>query len=67
MLDSGSASYERLTWTEKGDGLAVLKGNDDRRLRDKLYAVVGFTGFAAGAPTEDDLRPGGRQELPRRA
>jgi dipeptidyl aminopeptidase/acylaminoacyl peptidase len=43
VLDSGAASYERLAWTERGDGLAVLKGSDDRTLRDKRYAVLGFT------------------------
>ena len=32
VLDSGNASYERPAWTEKGDGLSVLKGSDDRAL-----------------------------------
>jgi dipeptidyl aminopeptidase/acylaminoacyl peptidase len=50
VLDSGNASYERPVWTEKGDGLSVLKGTDDRALRDKRYAVLGFTGFGTGAP-----------------
>ena len=49
-LDSGNASYERLTWSDKGDALAVLKGTDDRAFRDKFYAVVGVTGFGDGAP-----------------
>ena len=48
-LDSGNASYERITWSDKGDALAVLKGADDRAYRDKLYSVVGITGLAAGA------------------
>jgi dipeptidyl aminopeptidase/acylaminoacyl peptidase len=46
-LDSGRASYERITWTEKGDGLAALKGTEDKRYKDKVYAVVAFTGFDA--------------------
>jgi acetyl esterase/lipase len=50
VLDHGDAVYERLNWTEKGDGLAALKGTDDKALRDKRYAVVGFTGFGAGQP-----------------
>jgi len=45
VLDHGEASYERLAWTEKGDGLVVLKGTEDRALLDKRIAVVGFTGF----------------------
>jgi dipeptidyl aminopeptidase/acylaminoacyl peptidase len=49
-LDSGKASYERVTWTEKGDGLAALKGTDDKRYKDKVYALVAFTGFTGAAP-----------------
>jgi dienelactone hydrolase len=47
VLDHGDAVYERLTWTEKGDGLAALKGTDDKALREKRYAVLGFTGLTA--------------------
>jgi dipeptidyl aminopeptidase/acylaminoacyl peptidase len=51
VLDSAPASYERLAWTEKGDGLSVVKGTEDKRYKDKVYAAVGFTGFgAAGGP-----------------
>jgi dipeptidyl aminopeptidase/acylaminoacyl peptidase len=50
VLDSGPASYERPTWTEKGDGLTVLKGVEDRSLRDRLYSVIGFTGVSSGTP-----------------
>lgn len=49
-LDSGKASYERLSWTEKGDGLAVLKGTEDKRYKDKVYAVVAFTKFGQPKP-----------------
>jgi dipeptidyl aminopeptidase/acylaminoacyl peptidase len=50
-LDSDAASYERLAWTEKGDGLSVLKGKEDRAYSDKFYAVIGFTGFDDGSGT----------------
>ena len=50
VLDHGEAAYERLVWTEKGDGLVALKGTEDRTLRDKRYAVLGFTGFGSGEP-----------------
>jgi len=46
-LDSASATYERLTWTEKGEALGVLRGTDDKAYKDKLYALVGFTDVAA--------------------
>jgi dipeptidyl aminopeptidase/acylaminoacyl peptidase len=65
VLDSGEAVYERLSWTEKGDGLAVLKGTDDRRLRDRRYSVVGFTGFSASAaPQKTIYDPGADKTFP---
>jgi fermentation-respiration switch protein FrsA (DUF1100 family) len=72
VLDSGAASYERLTWTEKGDGLAVLKGTDDKALRDKRYAVLGFTGLSASTkkvaydPGTDSTFPAGLTVSPDR-
>ena len=35
-LDSAKANYKSLSWTEKGDGLAALKGTDDKSYQDKL-------------------------------
>jgi len=64
VLDSGAAAYERPTWTEKGDGLAVLKGADDKALRDKLYAVVGFTGFGPGTPQKTSFDPASDKSFP---
>src|SRR6185503_11408061 len=42
-LDSSNATYERISWSDKGDALAVLKGTDNRAFRDKFYAVVGVS------------------------
>ena len=61
---AASAVYERLTWTEKGDGLTVLKGTDDRRLRDRLYSVIGFTGFSAGSPQKTVYDPASDKSFP---
>jgi dipeptidyl aminopeptidase/acylaminoacyl peptidase len=74
VLDSGAASYERPVWTEKGDGLSVLKGTDERTLRDKRYAVLGFTGFGGASgpqkviydPTSDKSFPEGLTISPNR-
>jgi dipeptidyl aminopeptidase/acylaminoacyl peptidase len=49
-LETDKAFYERLSWTPDGDALAALKGRDDRAWRDRLYAVIGFSGFSSGAP-----------------
>jgi dipeptidyl aminopeptidase/acylaminoacyl peptidase len=45
VLDSDKAGYEKLSWTEKGDALAVLKTVEDKGYQDKLYSVLGFTNF----------------------
>jgi hypothetical protein len=49
-LDSDKAVYRRLSWTEKGDALAVLKGREDENFEDKFYSVIGFTGFSSKSP-----------------
>lgn len=49
-LDTDKAFYERMAWTQEGDAVAMLKGTDDRAYRERLFSVVGFTGFGSGAP-----------------
>jgi dipeptidyl aminopeptidase/acylaminoacyl peptidase len=49
-LDSDKAVYKRLTWTEEGDGLAVLKGNNDDDYENKLYCLLGVYRFGTDAP-----------------
>lgn len=50
-LDTDKAFYERMSFTEEGDALSVLKGHDEiTAWKDRLFAVVGWTGFNAGAP-----------------
>jgi acetyl esterase/lipase/uncharacterized protein (DUF2147 family) len=63
-LDSGKASYERLAWTEKGDALAVLKGAEDKRYKDKVYAVVGFTGLGTSKPEKTVYDPASDKTFP---
>jgi dienelactone hydrolase len=50
QLDSDKASYQGLAWTEKGDGLTVLKGVEDKAFKGKLYSVLGFTDLDAPTP-----------------
>ncbi len=57
-LDTAAAVYKGLNWTEKGDGLAVLRGVDDKGFEDKLYSVVAFKGFGpGGAPAKSVYDP----------
>lgn len=75
VLDSGKFWYTRPSWTEKGDGLAVLKAKEDRAYRDRLLSVVGFTGFGASAapkkvvydPSTDKSFPSGMTISPNRS
>ena len=64
-LDSGNASYERISWTEKGDALAVLKGTDHRAFRDKFYAVVGVTDVGSAAPKKIVFDPAADASVPK--
>jgi dipeptidyl aminopeptidase/acylaminoacyl peptidase len=71
-IDSADAVYERITWTEKGDALAVLRGADVRGFRDKFYAVVGVTDLDGTPkktifPTTDVTPPKGFSVSPNRA
>ena len=64
VLDSGLASYERPTWTEKSDALAVVKGTEDKTLRDKLYSVLGFTAIPSGTPQKTAYDPASDETFP---
>jgi dipeptidyl aminopeptidase/acylaminoacyl peptidase len=63
-LDNAKASYERLAWTQKGDALSVIKGTDDKRYKDKVYAAIGFTGFGAAAPQKTVYDPATDKTFP---
>ncbi len=73
-LDNDKASYKSLTWTEKGEALAVLKGKEDKAYEDKLWSVLGFDGFAAAKrprktvydPAADKAFPEGMTVSPNR-
>ncbi|HSK08787.1 MAG TPA: prolyl oligopeptidase family serine peptidase [Vicinamibacterales bacterium] len=63
-LDSAKASFERPTWTEKGDALAAVRGVEDKAYVDKLYSLVAFNGFGAGAPAKAVYDPAADKEFP---
>ena len=64
-LDTDTANYERLSWTEKGEGLTVLKGKEDRAFTDKMYSIVGFTGFGSGEPKKTEFDPAKDTDFPK--
>src|SRR5438309_715082 len=51
-LDSAKATYRGLNWTETGDGLAVLRGTEDKKWDDKVYALLAFRHFGEGGEPE---------------
>lgn len=64
-LDTDSqAVYSRLSWTEEGDGLAVLKGADDKAYEDKLYRLVAFKDFGPNGPQKIVFNPGDASNFP---
>ena len=63
-LESDKAVYKRLNWTEEGDGLAVLKGKEDKNFEDKLYSVIGFTNFTKGSPSKTVYDPAKDKNFP---
>jgi dienelactone hydrolase len=64
-LDSGKASYQALAWTEKGDGLIVLKGIEDKAYEGKIYSIVGFRDFTNGTPTKIVYEPQSDSSFPK--
>jgi dienelactone hydrolase len=72
-LDGAKASYRGLTWTENGDGLATMRGVEDKAWEDKLYTVVGFSKASSGGfqkmvfdPAKDASFPKGMSVSPNR-
>ncbi|WP_337042940.1 S9 family peptidase [Emticicia sp. 17c] len=45
ILDNDKATYKSLNWTEKGDGLALLKGIKDEKYKTELNSVLGIKNF----------------------
>jgi dienelactone hydrolase len=64
-LDNAKAVYKGLTWTEKGDGLATLRGVEDKAWEDKLYTLIAFKNFSAtGSPEKIVFDPSKDQSFP---
>ncbi|NOT59286.1 MAG: S9 family peptidase, partial [Acidobacteria bacterium] len=62
-LDSDKAVYRGLNWTEKGEGLAAVKGVEDKGFEDKLYSVVAFN-FTNGTPQKTVFNPKDDKDFP---
>jgi hypothetical protein len=63
-LETSTTFYERMSWTEEGDALLLFKGKDDRQYRERIFAIVGYTGFDKGAPQRVIYDPSEDKSLP---
>jgi dipeptidyl aminopeptidase/acylaminoacyl peptidase len=63
-LETNTAFYERMSWTEEGDALILFKGKDDRQYRERLFGIVGYKGFDKGAPVRVAFDPTEDKSLP---
>ena len=55
-LDNDAKQYNRLAWNEDGNSVAVLKGNDVEKMREKDNLLVVFTDVPAAIGL-DDIAP----------
>ncbi|NDD63368.1 MAG: hypothetical protein EBZ36_05245, partial [Acidobacteria bacterium] len=62
-LDSDRAVYRGLNWTEKGDGLAAVKGVEDKGYTEKLFSLVGIN-FAGETPRRVSWNPTAEKSFP---
>lgn len=62
-LVSARAVFEKPTWNEAGDALAVLQGQDNKAYETKLYVVVGAT-FEGAKPTVTSYDPAKDKAFP---
>ena len=54
-LDNAKERYARLTWSEKGDALAVLRGEKPEQKVERENVLIAFRRVANGSPTRIDI------------
>ncbi|MBN2416732.1 S9 family peptidase [bacterium] len=64
VLDNDDADYERLNWTDEGDGFAVLKGSKHDDYEEMLYSVLGFKNLEKNQPVKVVFDPCEEPSLP---
>ncbi len=56
VLDNDTLTYARLTWSDDGNAIAILKGHSVAKMRDRDNVLVAFTGVREG-PAETEMTP----------
>ena len=49
-LENDAKAYNRLTWNDAGNAIAVLKGTEPEKMRERANTLVVYRGLAAGKP-----------------
>ncbi|MCR4397234.1 MAG: S9 family peptidase, partial [Candidatus Saccharicenans sp.] len=64
-LDTGRFWYKNLRWDEKGQALAALRGQEDKKFDDKIYSLVAVKfDPATGKPEKIEYEPGKDSTFP---
>lgn len=63
-LDNGKVRYARPTWSEKGEAVAVLKGDEKEGFRHRVNALLAFTGLDEGEPARAVYDPESAGDFP---
>ncbi len=55
--ENDQAEYSRLSWTQEGDGLTLLKGTKSEDFEEDVYSVIALKGFEKGSPKKVVFNP----------
>ncbi|MEO2047771.1 MAG: prolyl oligopeptidase family serine peptidase [Pirellulales bacterium] len=64
-LDQDATTYSQMAWDEKGNALAVLKGDKKEEFLRMENRLLAFTGLATDSPTSHELRPTENLDFPK--
>ena len=64
VLDSEPALYRRLTWSDSGPALTVLRGKADSAAKDTVYSVLAFSGIGTVSQKKTIFDAAGRADFP---
>ena len=64
-LDNGAMDYEKMTWNEKGNAIAVLKGKDKEGSLHKENILVTVTGLGEQITVKTEYDPSKTSDFPK--
>jgi len=64
VLDNDQAVYKKLTWAEDKEALAVLKGKEDKKFKEPLYSLLGFSHLSQPSYQKIIYDPGQDKSFP---